>query len=101
MLGIIRCVRGEVMKGTLNRRSAAAAIGLTMLSSVAIAAGQRTPSIDRSSKFDDTYSSLEIDDAGHKFFGKAARALGEADEYGFHSECRPIACSLGAAGAGR
>ena len=88
------------MKGTLNRRSAAAAIGLTMLSSVAIAAAQTTSSIDRSSKFDDTYSSQEIVDAGHKFFGKAARGLGEAVEYVFNSQGRPTAYIVGEEGAG-
>ena len=88
------------MKSTLNRRSALAAIGIAILSSRGIAAAQTTSGIDRFSKLDDTYSAQEVVDAGHKFFGKAARGLGEAVEYVFNSQGRPTAYIVGEEGAG-
>jgi hypothetical protein len=89
------------MNGTLNRRSALAAIGLAMLSvSASAATAQTTASIDRSSNSDETYTSEEIIDAGHKFFGKAARGLGEAVESVFDSQGRPTAYIVGQEGAG-
>jgi hypothetical protein len=88
------------MKRIWNRRMALAAIGMAMLSVGGAAAAQTTASIDRSPGFDDTYSSEEIVAAGHKFFGKAARGLGEAVEYVFENQGRPTAYIVGEEGAG-
>jgi hypothetical protein len=100
MPGIIRFVRGKVMNGTLNRRSALAAAGFAMLSlSTFAAAAETTSSIDRSAS-EDTYSSQEIVDAGHKFFGKATRGVSEAVESVFDSQGRPTAYIVGQEGAG-
>jgi hypothetical protein len=88
------------MKAILNRRSALAAIGLAMMSFGAMAAAETTSSISRSSSVDDTYSSEEIVAAGHKFFGKAARGLGEAVEYVFDSQGRPTGYIVGEEGSG-
>jgi hypothetical protein len=88
------------MKGILNRRSALAAIGLAMMSFGGMAAAETTASISRSSEVDDTYSSEEIVAAGHKFFGKAARGLGEAVEYVFDTQGRPSGYIVGEEGAG-
>jgi hypothetical protein len=89
------------MKYMLNRRAALAAIGFAALSVSATAfAAQSTSSNSRPSDPDDTYSSEEILAAGHKFFGKATRGLGEAVEYVFQSQGRPTAYIVGEEGAG-
>jgi hypothetical protein len=89
------------MNGILNRRSALAAMGLAVMSLADVAAAaQTTSSISRSSQLDDTYSSEEIIAAGHMFFGKAARGVGEAVEYVFQSQGRPTAYIVGEEGAG-
>lgn len=84
------------MKSILNRRSALAAIGLWALSLSGAAYAAQSGSADP----DDTYSSEEILATGHKFFGKAARGLGEAVEYVFESQGRPTAYIVGEEGAG-
>jgi hypothetical protein len=89
------------MKAILNRRSALAAIGFVVLSFAGgAAAAQTTSSIERSSDSEDSYSSEEVIEAGHKFFGKATRGLGEAVEYVFESQGRPTAYIVGEEGAG-
>src|SRR4029078_5660712 len=72
-----------------------AALGLAALSLSGAAYAAST-----STDLDDTYSSEEILATGHKFFGKAARGLGEAVEYVFQSQGRPSAYIVGEEGAG-
>src|SRR5262245_58814222 len=89
------------MNGIPNRRSVIAGIGLMMVSIAACGAwAETTSSTDRASDLDDTYSSEEIIAAGHKFFGKAARGIGEAIESVFESQGRPTAYIVGEEGAG-
>src|SRR5438874_350186 len=99
MLGISWFVEGEVMKSVLNRRSAAALVGLALLWTKG-AAAQTTASTGKSSDIEDTYSAGEVIAAGHKFFGTAARGLGEAVESVFNSQGRPTAYIVGEEGAG-
>lgn len=47
-----------------------------------------------------TYSSQEIIDAGHRFFGTTAGALAKVVEYAFKSKGRPNAYIIGEEGAG-
>ena len=85
MLGISWFVEGEVMKSVLNRRSAAALVGLALLWTKG-AAAQTTASTGKSSDIEDTYSAVEVIAAGHKFFvpvtakGKHARVQVETFE---------------------
>jgi hypothetical protein len=87
------------MKARFNRRSVVAAIGLAMLP-LASADGQTTASIAPAAKTADTYSSEEIVAAGHKFFGKTTRGLGEAVESVFENQGRPTAYIVGQEAAG-
>ena len=88
------------MNGLMNRRSALSAIAFAALSLPAFAAAERTGSISRTPHTGETYSSEEIVDAGHKFFGKAARGLGEAVEFVFQSQGEPTAYIVGEEGSG-
>ena len=73
----------------------ALAIGVSGVSLSASA--QTTGSIDRQSN---TYSSDEIVAAGHTFFGKASRGIGDAVQYVFQSQGEPTAFIVGEEGAG-
>jgi len=88
------------MNGLMNRRSALSAIVFAALSLPAFAAAERTGSISRKPHTGETYSSEEIVEAGHMFFGKAARGLGEAVEYVFQSQGEPTAYIVGEEGSG-
>ena len=61
------------------------------------ASAQTTGSIDRQSA---TYSNDEIVAAGHTFFGKASRGIGDAVQYVFQSQGEPTAFIVGEEGAG-
>src|SRR6185295_18375254 len=89
-----------IMNGLMNRRSALSAIAFAALSLPAFAAAERTGSISRKPHTGETYSSEEIVEAGHMFFGKAARGLGEAVEYLFQSQGEPTAYIVGEEGSG-
>ncbi len=73
----------------------ALAIGVSGVSLSASA--QTTGSIDRQST---TYSNDEIVAAGHTFFGKASRGIGDAVQYVFQSQGEPTAFIVGEEGAG-
>jgi hypothetical protein len=73
----------------------ALAIGVSGVSLSASA--QTTSSIDRQSS---TYSNDEIVAAGHTFFGKASRGIGDAVQYVFQSQGEPTAFIVGEEGAG-
>jgi hypothetical protein len=88
------------MSTILNRRFALLALTAAALSFAVPAAAEQTASISRSSDVDDTYSSDEIVETGHRFFGSAARGVGEAVEYVFESQGRPSAYIVGEEGAG-
>jgi hypothetical protein len=59
---------------------------------------QTTGSIDENST--ETYSSSEIVDAGHTFFGRTSRGLSQAVEYVFQSQGEPSAYIVGEEAAG-
>ena len=61
------------------------------------AMAQTTGSI---SKPKSTYTTEEIVAAGHQFFGKASRGIGEAVEYVFQSQGEPTAYIVGEEGSG-
>jgi hypothetical protein len=82
----------------VNRRSLVAGLGLALMS-IGTAA-QTTSSIRPSSDQNETYSAEEIVAAGHMFFGKTARGLGEAIESVFDSQGRPTAYIVGEEGSG-
>jgi len=82
----------------LNRRSLFLGFGAVLIATGA--AAQTTSSIKPSSDPNETYSAEEIVDAGHKFFGKTARGLGQAIESVFESQGRPSAYIVGEEGSG-
>ena len=65
-------------------------------------AGQTTGSISKPSQTGstETFSSQEIVDTGHKFFGRTTRGIAEAVEYVFQSKGEPTAYIVGEEGAG-
>lgn len=64
--------------------------------------GEYTSSITRakSSPSGETYSSREVIDAGHNFFGKTTRGVADAVEYVFESKGEPTAYIVGEEAAG-
>jgi hypothetical protein len=82
-------------KTFLKTLGLALAIGVSGVSLSASA--QTTGSIDRQST---TYSNDEIIAAGHTFFGKASRGIGDAVQYVFQSQGEPTAFIVGEEGAG-
>src|SRR3954451_20962542 len=82
----------------LNRRSLLLGFGAVLIATGA--AAQTTSSIKPPSDPNETYSAEEIVDAGHKFFGKTARGLGQAIEAVFESQGRPSAYIVGEEGSG-
>jgi len=82
-------------KTFLKTLGLALAIGVSGISLSASA--QTTGSIDRQST---TYSNDEIIAAGHTFFGKTSRGIGDAVQYVFQSQGEPTAFIVGEEGAG-
>ena len=81
------------MTNIINRRTALSMLALgvaTALGDTALAA--RKPA--------STYSSEEILQTGHSFFGGAARGLGEAVEYVFSNQGEPTGYIVGEEGSG-
>ncbi len=78
----------------------AATFGLAALATAT--AGQTTGSISKPSQTGstETFSSQEIVDTGHKFFGRTTRGIAEAVEYVFQSKGEPTAYIVGEEGAG-
>jgi hypothetical protein len=67
-----------------------------------IAMAQQTGSISKSQRSSEasTYTTEEIIDAGHRFFGKTTRGLAEAIEYVFQNQGEPTAYIVGEEGSG-
>lgn len=82
----------------VNRRSLVVGLGLALMSTGA--AAQTTSSLRPSSDPNETFSAAEIVAAGHMFFGKTTRGLGEAVESVFDSQGRPSAYIVGEEGSG-
>ncbi|MFL5258371.1 MAG: DUF1134 domain-containing protein [Hyphomicrobiales bacterium] len=82
----------------VNRRLLVVGLGLALTSIGA--AAQTTSSIRSPSDPNETYSAEEIVAAGHMFFGKTTRGLGEAIESVFESQGRPTAYIVGEEGSG-
>jgi len=87
-------IRRQLMAGL------AGALWVAMLGTAA--GGQTTGSISKPSQTGspETYSSQEIVDTGHKFFGRTTRGLAEAVEYVFESKGEPTAYIVGEEGSG-
>ena len=75
------------------------ALTLCFASASYSAMAQTTGSISKP-KSTSTYSNEEILNAGHQFFGKASRDIGEAVEYVFQSQGEPTAYIVGEEGSG-
>lgn len=82
------------MTERINRRAALTMLGLGAAASAfgGTALAARKPG--------STYSSEEILETGHSFFGAAARGLGEAVEYVFSSQGEPSGYIVGEEGSG-
>ena len=78
-------------------KSLALAFAISLGSLPLTATAQTTGSIDKQST---TYSNDEIIAAGHTFFGKASRGIGDAVQYVFQSQGEPTAFIVGEEGAG-
>lgn len=78
-------------------KSFSLALTLCFASMSCSAIAQTTGSI---SKPKPTYTTDEIVTAGHQFFGKASRGIGEAVEYLFQSQGEPTAYIVGEEGSG-
>jgi hypothetical protein len=77
-----------------------AVLGLA-LGVAAPALAQTTNSISKTERNkNSTYSTEEILDVGHEFFGKTSRGLAKAVEYVFQSQGEPTAYIVGEEGAG-
>jgi hypothetical protein len=78
------------------------AAGAATLCVSGLAASQTTNSISKPARTGsaETYSSQEIIDTGHRFFGRTTRGLAEAVEYVFQSKGEPTAYIVGEEGAG-
>jgi hypothetical protein len=62
--------------------------------------GEYTASVDRTQTSGETYSSEEIIEKSHNFFGKTTRGVAEAVEYVFSSKGEPTAYIVGEEAAG-
>ena len=73
------------------------ALSLCLASASYSALAQTTNSVSRAPS---TYTTEEIVESGHHFFGKASRGLSEAVEYVFQTQGEPTAYIVGEEGAG-
>ena len=66
------------------------------------ALAQNTGSISKAQRTEapETYNTEEIMSAGHQFFGKASRGIGQAVEYVFQNQGEPTAYIVGEEGSG-
>ena len=86
------------------RHAGLTALALSMALSFALPTiakeGEYTASISRSQSSGETYSSEEIIEKSHNFFGKTTRGVAEAVEYVFSSKGEPTAYIVGEEAAG-
>ena len=75
-------------------------MALSFASATIAKEGEYTASVSRSQSSGETYSSEEIIEKSHNFFGKTTRGVAEAIEYVFSSKGEPTAYIVGEEAAG-
>jgi hypothetical protein len=80
--------------------AAAVALGLNLTLAVPAAVAQTTGSISKQDRNGSKFTTEEILNQGHQFFGKTSRGLGLAVEYVFANQGEPSAYIIGEEGSG-